>query len=426
MTMRHIVIIGNGISGITAARNIRKKSNDTLTVISSETNYFFSRTALMYVYMGQMSFQNIQPYENWFWKKNRIVLIEDNVESINTKDKTLQLKKHQNISYDVLIIASGSTSNKFGWPGQQLKGVQGLYHKQDLESMVIQSQKTKHAVIVGGGLIGIEMAEMLHHRNIKITMLVRESGYWNNILPREESEMINRLIHNHHIDLQLNTELKEICDDGHGTVCKVITNYQQEIPCQWVGLAVGVHPNIGFIQNSDIELDKGVLVNEYLQTNIPDIYAIGDCAQHRIPPYERKPIEQVWYTGRIMGETVAKTICGTPTLYEPGTWFNSAKFFDVEYQTYGWVWSTVKDHEDHFFWQHPSGIKSIRLVFDKTSASILGVLSMGIRLRHEILDSWISEKKSKAYVMDHLSQAMFDPEFYPDYKSRILTEYHQI
>ncbi|MDX1327297.1 MAG: FAD/NAD(P)-binding oxidoreductase, partial [Arenibacter sp.] len=87
--MEHIVIIGNGISGITAARHIRKLSDKKITVISNENAYFFSRTALMYVYMGHMKFEHTQPYENWFWKKNRIELLTAYVERVDTENKKL-------------------------------------------------------------------------------------------------------------------------------------------------------------------------------------------------------------------------------------------------------------------------------------------------------------------------------------------------
>ncbi|MFN7259125.1 MAG: FAD-dependent oxidoreductase, partial [Cyclobacteriaceae bacterium] len=170
--MKHIVIIGNGISGITAARNIRKSSNDNITVISGETEHFFSRTALMYIYMGHMKYENTKPYEDWFWKKNRIELVKDCVEKVDSESKKLILRNRGNFKYDILIIASGSKSNKFGWPGQDLKGVQGLYSFQDLELMEQNSKGIKHAVIVGGGLIGIEMAEMLLTRKIGVTILV--------------------------------------------------------------------------------------------------------------------------------------------------------------------------------------------------------------------------------------------------------------
>ena len=110
----NIVIIGNGISGITAARHIRKLSNHSITVISEETDYFFSRTALMYVYMGHQRFVDTQPYENWFWAKNRIELRKGRVESIDYQQKTLIFNDKQILNYDKLIIAVGSKPNKFG------------------------------------------------------------------------------------------------------------------------------------------------------------------------------------------------------------------------------------------------------------------------------------------------------------------------
>ena len=115
----HIVIIGNGISGITAARYIRKLSDFKITVISAETKYFYSRTALMYIYMGHMTYENIKPYENWFWEKNRIELLQEYVTNVDTTNKKVQLQNGENIAYDKLILATGSASNKFGWKGQE-------------------------------------------------------------------------------------------------------------------------------------------------------------------------------------------------------------------------------------------------------------------------------------------------------------------
>ena len=155
--MSSIVIIGNGIAGVTAARHIRKRSDHQITIISSETKHFYSRTALMYIYMGHMKFENTKPYEDFFWKKNRINLVFDHVEKVVPSSNRLQLKSGATIPYDILIIASGSKSNKFGWPGQDLKGVQSPYGYPDLELMEENTKGINHAVMVGGGLIGIEM-----------------------------------------------------------------------------------------------------------------------------------------------------------------------------------------------------------------------------------------------------------------------------
>ena len=167
------------------------------------------------------------------------------------------------------------------------------------------------------------------------------------------------IINDHHIDLRFETELKEILPDDNGRARAVITSKGDEVACEQVGLTVGVHPNINFVRKSEIACDRGILINEYFETNIADVYAIGDCAQFCTPLPGRRPIEQVWYTGKMHGETLASTITGNKRVYQPGIWWNSAKFFDIEYQTYGIVFSSAS-----------GGTKNICLArFTKTSFS---------------------------------------------------------
>ena len=328
-----IVIIGNGAAGITTARYIRKMSDHEILVISSESEHFFSRTALMYIYMGHMKYEHTKPYEDWFWKKNRIDLKQAHIETINFESKTLLTSSKEEISYDKLVIATGSKPNKFGWPGQDLKGVQGLYSKQDVELMEENTIGVKKAVIIGGGLIGIEMAEMLNSRGIKVDFLIREKEYWSNILPKEEALLVGKHIAEHHINLLTETEMKEIVSDENGRVKSIITVKGEEIACQFVGLTAGVSPNVDFLKNTELNIDRGVLVNEYMETNLPDVYALGDCAQFINPKEKHPPVEQLWYTAKMQGKGLAKTICGEKTIYNRGIWFNSAKFLDIEYQT---------------------------------------------------------------------------------------------
>ena len=422
--MQHIVIIGNGISGITAARHIRKKSDHRITVISAETDHFYSRTALMYIYMGHMKYEHTKPYEDWFWDKNRIELKRAYVQKVDTANKSLTFADGTAMAYDKLVLATGSKSNKFGWPGQDLKAVQGLYSYQDLETMERDTWGISRAVIVGGGLIGIEMAEMLLSRHIPVTFLVRESSFWNNVLPEGESEMINRHIREHHVDLRLSTELKEILPDENGRARAVVTGTGEEIACQFVGLTAGVSPNIGFLEGSGIETNRGILVDPFLETNVKDVYALGDCAEFKEPNGERRPIEQVWYTGRMMGEALAETICNQPTRYNPGHWFNSAKFFDIEYQTYGWVWAKPKESENDFYWEHPEGKICLRLRWDKATGKLLGVNNFGFRLRHHAFDKWFKEERTVHYVLEHLRDANFDPEFYKQHEQHIVDQFN--
>ncbi|OIN56054.1 NAD(P)/FAD-dependent oxidoreductase [Arsenicibacter rosenii] len=430
--MRSIVIIGNGISGITAAREIRKHSADSITVISSETEHFFSRTALMYIYMGHMQYQHTKPYEDWFWAKNRIDLVHARVDRIDTGGRHLTLTDGRRIRYDVLVLALGSTPNEIGLPGhagQQLTGVQGLYSLQDLEQMDTDTKGIRQAVVAGGGLIGIEMAEMLLSRGIQVTFLVRESSFWNHTLPEAESAMISQHIRDHTIDLRLSTELAELIDDGTGRISSVRTTRGDLIPAQFAGIAIGVRPQISLLRGTGIDTDRGILVNAFLETNVPDVYAIGDCVQHRTPPTGRKAVEQIWYTGRIMGETVAKTILGKRTAYQPGVFFNSAKFFDIEYQTYGLVPARLPADGSlqSLYWQHPEQAKALRIVFTGDDRrAVTGMHTFGIRQRQGIWEQWIQTGAPVQQVMAHIADTNFDPEFVQRHEPAIVSRFNEM
>lgn len=423
---KKVIIIGNGIAGITCARHIRKQSNFDITVISSESKYFYSRTALMYIYMGHMKQEHTKPYEDFFWEKNRINLLQAHVQQISSAENNVQLSDGTKLDYDFLVIATGSKSNKFGWPGQDIQGVQGLYNLQDLQTMEQHTKDIKHAVVVGGGLIGIETVEMLLSRNIKVSFLIREKSFWDTILPKEESEMINKIILHHKVDLQLATELKEIKNNNTEKVKSVITSKGEEINCGFVALTVGVSPNISFLKNSGVETDRGVLVDNNFKTNVENIFAIGDCVQFKTPLNGRKPFEQVWYTGKMHGETAAKNIVGLNVEYQPGHWFNSAKFFDLEYQTYGLVSAQKADNEDWFWWQDKKGEKGIRILWDKNTLAFKGINSFGIRLRHEICNDWLNDKTPVKTVVHQLRKANFDPEFFKGYEKEFVAAFiHQ-
>lgn len=379
----------------------------------------------MYVYMGHMRWNDIKPYEDWFWAKNRIQLVEDWVISIDYTNKSITTRSGKTLQYDKLVLALGSKPNKFGWPGQDLKAVQGLYSRQDLEMLEAVSPLVREAVIVGGGLIGIELAEMLLSRGIKVTFLVREKQFWSNVLPIQEAQLISKHILKHHVDLRFENELAEIVDDGTGSAGAIITKSGERIPCQFVGLTAGVSPNIDLVRNSELETKNGILINTFFETSIPNVYSIGDCAQFREPVAGRRALEQVWYTGRIMGETLAQTLCGNRQAYNPGPWFNSAKFFDIEYQTYGNVGASLAAGEAEFYWEHAAGEKCIHLVWDKDSGIFKGINTFGIRMRHELFDAWLRKKALVEEVVKHLRSANFDPEFYAHFEPEIIAAFNR-
>jgi NADPH-dependent 2,4-dienoyl-CoA reductase/sulfur reductase-like enzyme len=425
MGARHTVIIGNGIAGTTTARHLRKAdSHARITMISGESEYFFSRTALMYVYMGHMKWEQIHPYENWFWEKNRIDLIQAWVDRIDYDAKLLHFSNGNSLPYDNLVLATGSKPAFYGWPGQDLKGVQGLFSYQDLQLLEANTpapgekeHPCRHAVISGGGLIGVELAEMLLTRGVKVTMLVREGHFWGNVITRNESEIIAGHMKAHGVNLIMNTELNEITGDENGKVKSITCKNGDVIECQLVGITTGVKPNVEFLQNTDLELNRGILVNEYLETNIPDVYAAGDCAEIRNPLPGRRAIEPVWYTGRMMGEVLGLTLSGKRSVYKPGPWFNSAKFFDIEYQTYGEVRPKPAADQAHFFWRKPETEKFITITYHPESHLFQGINAYGIRLRHAYFDDALRKKHGVAEVVGRIEAANFDTEFYKGWTS---------
>jgi NADPH-dependent 2,4-dienoyl-CoA reductase/sulfur reductase-like enzyme len=420
---QHIVIIGNGIAGITAARHIRKLSDHAITVISSESEYFYSRTALMYIYMGHMRFKDTLPYEHWFWKKNKISLIHDQVIGINDVHKSISTISGKTILYDKLILATGSSSNTLDIPGKDLDGVTALYSIQDLEYIESKSAHIRRAVIVGGGLIGVELAEMFHSRGIAVTFLVREKSFSAIVLPSEESDMINRHIREHGIDLRLSTELNSIIGDENGRVKSVKTSNGEEIECQFAALSIGVHPNVNWLRNTPLAIEKGIVVDPYLKTNIDGIYAIGDCTELKYPPPGRKSIEPFWYTGKKMGEYVAQTICERPTLYTPGHWYNSAKFFEIENQVYGDIRPLLSEDLTTLFWQHTDGKKSIRINYN--NSGVVGFNLMGIRFRQDVCEKWLNLHSGIEDVLANLELALFDQEFSRNYAHNVREAYKQ-
>jgi NADPH-dependent 2,4-dienoyl-CoA reductase/sulfur reductase-like enzyme len=423
----HLVIVGNGIAGVTCALTVRRlRPEARITLVSAESAHHYARTALMYVYMGHLRPQDLKPYEDWFWVENRLELVHATATALHTADNRLVLDSGATLPYDYLLLATGSESRRPPWPGQHLAGVQSLYGLPDLEAMGRDTHGISRGVVVGGGLIGAELAEMLHSRGIQPVVLVRDAHYWASVLPPEEANLVDQQFRQNGVEVRYNTELNAILGDARGRVRAVRTTQGEEIACQWVGVAVGVAPNTALAEASAVETDRGILVDEFLRTTVPNVYAAGDCAQHRQRAAGEVPIEQLWYTGRMQGETVAHTLCGQPTAYRRGVWFNSAKFFNLEYQTYGQAPPSPAPELAQFYWEHPAASVALRIYFRAEAPhAAVGFNALGLRLRQAVCEQWIREQTPVTTVLAQLGAANFDAEFAPQHEAAVVAAFNR-
>lgn len=421
----HIVIIGFGISGVSAAKTLREQSNADITIVTSEDRSFFSRPALMYVYLGKMRFKDILPMPSDYWEKNNIKVVLAAVEAIETEKQLVVLDDGNVLSYDKLVLATGSVPRSLGLNEQNIGGVQGFYSLQDLLLLQKSAKNIRHAAIIGGGLIGVELAEMFWSTDVSFTFWIREKWFGSNFLPEEEAQLVTSYLQRKKIDIRFEREITHFDTNEQGQVTALHSQIGERVDTDYVCVCVGVKPNIDCLENTNIHTKQGVLVNAYLQTNTPSVYAAGDCAEYAEPSFGRKSVETLWYTGKRMGEYVGSTmLLDHPQRYHQGIFFNSAKFFDLEYQIYGHVPVSPEELYGSVFWKHPQKDKSIRLVYDAISDEFLGCCVLGIRFRQEVCEKWITEKWKITEVLPALARANFDSEFSARFEMELLNIYN--
>lgn len=404
----HHVIIGNGIAGVTAALTIRARdAGARITILSDEAPYFYARTALMWIYMRQLRQRDTEPHERWFWKEQRIDLRQGRAVGLDTGRKLVSLDDGDELTYDRLLLAVGGKANMFGWPGQDLDGVCNMTGLGDLARLEAVRPRLERAVVVGGGLIGIELVEMMLHDHVPVTYLVREPWYWELALSEPEARTVEARMREHGVDLVLEDEIGEI--RGQGRVESLVTKKGAEYPCQLVGVAVGVGARTELAEMAGLEVDRGIVVDESFRTSAEDVYAVGDCAVIKLPGEDRPRVEKLWYTGQKHGVVAGQAMCGEQdAVYQPGVPYNSAQFLFLDYVTVGWMKQFRPELEEHFQGGAGGG-GSVRISHD--GGKVMGFSMLGARWNAAKLMEWIRQERDLKWVLAHLGEAGFDEEF---------------
>ena len=243
---------------------------------------------------------------------------------------------------------------------------------------------------------------MLATRGVAVTFLVREPRYLASALSEQESALVAAAIRSHGVDLRLGAEVERV--EGAGRAEAVVTTDGERIPADVVGVGIGVRPNVGWLGES-LAVDRGVLVDDALRASAENVWAAGDCAQLRTPPPGVRAVEPIWYTARLQGATAGLGMAGRPRPYAPPVFFNSAKFFDLEWQLCGDLAGPATD------WERSDGARSVRI--RHRDGAVVGVSGLGVRLRQAVCSRWIEERWPLDRAVADLPAARFDAEFSP-------------
>ncbi len=408
----HYLIVGNGVAGISAALTLRARDRQAeITILSGESEYFFSRTALMYAFMDRMTLRDLEPYERGKYKELQLRLTQGWMTDLDAAAQVVRLQDGRSIRYDRLLLATGSRGRRADWPGleQAREGVVHFVTLQDLEQCERLTPSTREAIVVGGGLIGVELVECLLHHGRRVTFLVKDPWYWPAALGGEEGEVINRHIRSHGVDLRVDATIGAVEADAGGRVSAITLASGERIAGQMLGVCIGVAPQIEFLRSvkTPPALGRGIQVDAGFRSSLPHVYAAGDCAEIARAG-EKSFVEQIWYSAKRQGELAAKAMLGDAIDYRPPLFFNSAKFFDLEYTTVGVV-NQAPPGAENLFWKHPRREATIRLVAHH--GALIGANLIGSRWNHTVFERWIHERRSLEYVVENLREAQFDFEF---------------
>ncbi|MBL8684096.1 MAG: FAD-dependent oxidoreductase [Myxococcales bacterium] len=409
---RRIVIIGNGVAGITAALELRARDDGAeITVVSDESDYFIARTALMYALMEKLPRKGLEPYERHVYDRQRIARVRGRCVDLSHTERTITLADGKTLAWDALVIATGARPRILELPGisqgESLKtGVVHFVSMSDLDACEALVPSTKRAVVVGGGLIGVELVESLLHHGIATTFVAREKWYWPAGLCREEGELVAAHIRKRGVDLRLDTTVASAKTDANGRVSSVALSTGEAVPCELFGVAIGVEPNVEWLSRckSAPTIDRGIVVDDRLRTSVEGVWAIGDCAVVRSA--NRSVYEPIWYTAKRHGSFVARQLTGSSERYEPPVFVNSAKFFELEYTTVG---DAFASGARSLFLSHPSREITVRLIEREGALSAFNAI--GSRWDTTVIARWIEEKRPMDWVRSRLRDAQFDVEF---------------
>jgi len=339
MVKTDYLIIGGSAAGTTSAEVIRRLKPDSfITVVSEENHEQYSKVLMPHYVRHKV------PREQVFLKKpdwyKDIELVKGiKAVSLESKSHKVKLSNGEVYQYGKLLIAIGGDVIKLNVPGGDLENILYMRTIEDGDEIVkvassaaakaLADKQSAKAVIVGGGFIGLEFCSCFKLNGVSdITALVLEDYYWQGKLDEVSSNVLVGVLTKNNIKIVTNAEIERIePKEKTYKVGKVITKSGHRYECDVVGVGIGIKSGLSWLEGSGIKVNQGIVTNQYLETNVPDIYAAGDCAEFWDVIFERQHIMGNWANATSQGLAVGKTMAGQRTVFETASSY-SINFFD--------------------------------------------------------------------------------------------------
>ncbi len=358
-----IIIIGNGAAGIAAAEAVRKKDADAeIIMLNSERYYHYSRPRVIEFLAGKVSLEQITIKNSEFYEKNRIRLVMlVKVEKIDPAKKTVYLEGGIDETYDKLIIAAGAYSFLPPVEGSDSEGVFTLRTIDDAKAIIEYAKDKNEAVLVGGGLLGIEAAISLTALGLKTTVV----EVFDRLLPRqldaECAAHLQKLLEEKSLNFLLPRQSASIVKDGAGL--KLNFKDGSYVSAGLILFSAGIRCSMKLAEGSGLAMDKGIKVNNYMETNIPDIYACGDIAEYNGMVYG------IWPAAREQGTAAGLNAAGEKTEYKGSVLSTKLKVAGIDLASLGNIEAGAG--VEAFVKKEGSAIKKIFIKDGKISGAIL-------------------------------------------------------
>jgi nitrite reductase (NADH) large subunit len=406
------LIVGNGAAGVTAAETIRRHDQiGHITIVGAEPYAAYSRPGLAYVLVNEIPKRQVIARSLDWYGQQSIELVHGTAKRIDIIQHRVVLGGGTALPYDRLLIATGARATPAPYPGGELRGVVYLDTMASTEEILRLAKRRRRAVVIGGGITALELCEGLVHRGVRTHYFLRRDRLWSRVFNQNEARLLETRMRSHGVTIHYNTEIAAILGK-RGKVRGVRLTNGEEFACDLVGVAIGVRPQLELVQNSAVQFDRGILVDEFMQSNVPHIYAAGDVAQVYDRWTDKHMLDILWPSAVAEGEIAGLNMVGHKKAYVKDVPFNACLLFGLHITTMGQinprppegdsgvveiseelsrgsseVWYTYPRHYNSAYSE--DGPNTMRLVLnghDVVGALIIGNQSLAEPLRHLIED----------------------------------------